>query len=143
MTNGTAALQLLVSEPASSTYPEVDKLDAVFTASQEIEIGDLIARAAVLMCQAAEKYLAGRATYPTSMQTGELIAQLYFLQQQSPEVFATTVIREGRRAVMAAMAQGAAVVASNGDMDQAVDEVLSWPLDVLARVTESEKAFAN
>ena len=77
-----------------------------------------------------------------SVQTGELIAAV-FLQQSAPEVFAAAADREGRRVLMAAMAQGAAVVASNGDMDQAVDEVLSWPLAVLAKVTESERAFAN
>ena len=147
MSNGTAALQLLAPDPTShAAFAEAPaaKPDAVFTASQEIEIGDLIAQAAGLMCLAAEKYLAGQSTLSNSMQTGELIAKLYFLQQSAPADFATIVRREGRRVLMAAMAQNAApVVASNGDMDLAMDEVLSWPLAVLARVTESERAFAN
>jgi hypothetical protein len=120
--------------------------DAV-SAETMIEIGDLIARAAVLTCLALEKYLAGQATYSISLQTGELIARLYFLQQSAPGVFATIVRREGRRALRATLMQdaaaAAALVAEHGDLDPALDEILSWPLDVLARVTEAERAFAN
>ena len=110
----------------------------------EIEIGDLIARAAVLICVGMEKYRAGQSTLSISMQVSELIARLYALQA-APD-FATTVIREGRRALPRALAQdiaAAVALCPRGDMDPVLDEILSWPLGVLARVTEAERQFAS
>jgi hypothetical protein len=134
MANGNAAIALIA--PARSPKDTPTAATAI-----ETEIGDLVTQAAMLLWQAARKRMAGQETFPTSLQVGERIAKLYALQQLTPG-FAAIVAREGRRALRAVLAQNEDLCRRD-DLDQTLDEILSWPLGILSRVTESERAFAN
>jgi hypothetical protein len=144
MANGAHALRL-VSEPpsapshAKSTAPQPPAAPAV--TELELEIGALVAQATVQVCLAMEAYKQGRSTLEINGQGAELIAKLYELRQSAPDV---DLVAAGKRALRIILAQNVpAAVLGQYNLDRELNELLSWPLGVLARVTASERARAN
>jgi hypothetical protein len=104
-----------------------------------IEAGELVARAAILICAALEQYQAGKSTLATNSQGAELIAKLYTLKQSTPDIdLARAGIRELRRIL--AHSIGAEAVCRRHDLDHVLGEIVAWPLEVLNQVTADEQA---
>ena len=148
MPNGASVAQKLVPLFTPEPLPQDVGTPTAAPAAPETErrIGEEIARAAVLICLAAEKRLVGQPTKAITRQAGEIFARLYELQATPGIDFVVTATREGRCALRAILMQGppaAAALCKRGDLDRALDEILAWPLGILARVTEFERRLRH
>ena len=132
---------------ALKVMPSVAPAAAPAAPAVEQRIGTEIARAAILVCLAAEEHRAGQSTLPITRQAGEVFARLYEIQQSTPDIdFNVVAARAGKRALRTILMQdptAAATLCKHGDLDRTLDEILGWPLSVLARVVEFERRLAN
>ena len=103
-------------------------------------IGAVTAAAAAALGQALVEYSNGGLTRATRAAGGDLVAGLYELQQVALARgagidFATVMRREGKRVLRQ---QHAADLP-----DAAIDEMIGWLLEIVAKVTAFERARAN
>jgi len=94
-------------------------------------IGELVAAAARAIVRALVEYQNGGAQPSTTRQGGDLIAQLYGLRQATVEEldFDATARACGKRVLRERYDDVSDVV---------LDELVSWPLDILAEVVRSQ-----
>jgi hypothetical protein len=114
-------------------------------ARAEIErrIGELVADAAGVVCAGLGDWESGIAP-ATQTQAGELFVTLFRLQQETlGEIdFAAVARREGKRILWER--HGSVLQQHYGPTAlDALDEIVSWPLVVLAKVTAVERARMN
>jgi hypothetical protein len=118
---------------------------ACANAQAEIErrIGELVAGAASVVCAGLGDWESGIAP-ATQTQAGDLFVELYRLQQTTlGEIdFAAVACREGKRVLWER--HGAVLQKHYGPAAlDALDEIVTWPLVVLAKVTAVERARMN
>jgi hypothetical protein len=139
MPNGVAATALVdpPSMPAS----------AKVTAPTEVEIGTVVADAAIMTFAGMQECQHGGLAATTRARAGNLFVQLYEMQQAHlGEIdFAAVARVQGKRVLWAHY--GAAMREhlrySDVELDAALDTLISRPLDVLARITAVERALAH
>ena len=135
MANGVAVRLAPEPTPASPSMQE-----DIRTA-----IGTAMASAATGLCFAMQEFQNGGLTSTTKMTNGERIAALYWLQQaHGGKIDFPAVARAAGKAVLrtyfdADFYRTYGEGAGEGVLDAAIDGVL----EVVAKVTASEKAFAN
>jgi hypothetical protein len=135
MPNGVAVA--LALDPAAAPAPAKPT-------EVEQRIGEAVADAAIMVLAACGDWEAqGRIAGDTRARAGGLFVELYKLQEASGAVDFSAVARiEGKRAIM--RRHGAALAEHYGvALDAALDEIISWPLDVLAHITAVERALAH
>ena len=94
-------------------------------------IGEVVAAAARAIVRALMEYQNGGAQPATTRHGGDLIAQLYSLRQSTIGYldFDATARAPGKRVLRESYADVS---------DAALDELVSWPLDILAKVVRSQ-----
>jgi hypothetical protein len=106
------------------------------------QIGELVANAATMICAGVEEFQDGRLTDATRRQVGELFVTLYQLHQATlGELdFNATARTEGKRVLL--RRHGAMLSKHYGAaaLDEALDEIVGRPLEVLRKVTAVERA---
>jgi len=106
-------------------------------------IGELVAAAACAIAQTLDERANGGLRPRTKMCGGDLITQLYALRQAcAGELdFDATARAYGKRAIAAhyAAARRELPDAPQGELtDAMLDEMVKWPLDILAKVVRSQ-----
>ena len=140
MPNGaTVALPLELDPPIGREHAEIIE-----------RIGATVADAAIAVCAGISDWEAdGRLSGTTRVRTGDLFVQLYELQETTLGKldFNTTARREGKRTIMrrhgAALKQHYGAALSAERLGAVLDEIIGWPLDVLAKLTAVERALAH
>ena len=99
--------------------------------AMERVIGEVVAAAARAIVRALMEYQNGGARPATTRHGGDLIAQLYALRQATIEQldFDAMARTYGKRVLREHYADVS---------DAALDELVSWPLDILAKVVRSQ-----
>jgi hypothetical protein len=105
-------------------------------------IGEVVAAAACAIAQALREFQNGGLRTETKMHGGDLIAQLYALRQymvgywdfdRVARTMGKQVLREGYGELKLALRE------PHDDLSEAtLDELVSWPLDMLAKVVRSQ-----
>jgi hypothetical protein len=120
---------------------------AVATTEVERRIGEVTAEAAIMVFAGMEEVQAGGLTPATRSRAGELLVQLYQLQESALGKidFNATARREGKRILWERY--GAALRTqlnySETTLDRALDDLIDRPLTVLRQVTAVERARMN
>jgi hypothetical protein len=105
----------------------------------ELEIGRMVAQAAILVCAAVEEYREGRSTLAINTQAATLTAKLYELRQAAPDI---DLARAGKRELRRILGPNIGVAEAccrQRSLDEVLETIVSWPLGVLAQVTADEQ----
>jgi hypothetical protein len=132
--NGAALA--LVPDPAPLPPAQAN----ITQANLEMAIGNAVADAALMVCTAA--FGPGGLDRTVRAAAGNMFVRLYELQATNPGLDFNAVAR--RAGVWTLRDRYGAVLAQCGDeaaLDAALAEVISWPLDILAKVTADEQAW--
>jgi triphosphoribosyl-dephospho-CoA synthetase len=142
MANGAAIALPLELDPAPAPRAEIER-----------QIGEAVAAAACAVCTGVGDWAAdGALADDTKAKAGDLFVALYWLQEAFGEIhFNVTARREGARVFRQRYAEalrqqfGATLSDAELDaaLDTAIDEILSWPLSILTKITAIERALAN
>ena len=113
----------------------------------EQRIGNAIADATIAICGGIGDWQAdGKLSPTTRTMAGDVFVELYWLQEATLGQFDFTVVarREGRRALL--QRHGAALAQHCRPPETAIapvlDEIIDWPLGILARITADERTLA-
>jgi hypothetical protein len=136
MANGVHAAALVELEPSITPTKEKDDL--------ELAIGEATADAVITIFAGVSDWSdGGRLSPATRTKAGDLFMQLYRLQEAAGGelAFRTIAFRAGARALR--RRYGAALTEQCGVPATALDfeEVLGWPLEIVRKITNDERAF--
>jgi hypothetical protein len=132
--------------------PELDPPTRREAAHAEIiqRIGNVVADAAIAVCAGISDWeFDGRLSGATRTRAGDLFVQLFELQEATVGLldFSAVARAEGKRTIMrrhgAALKQHYGAALSAERLDAVLDEIIGWPLDVLAKLTAVERALAH
>jgi hypothetical protein len=117
-------------------------------AELEQRIGMVVADAALAVCVGRSEWENGGLAPATKTAAGDLFVESFKLQETTLGELDFDVVahREGLRNLR--MRYGAVLAEHYGDfpasaLDRTLNQILSWPLSVLARVTAVERALAH
>jgi hypothetical protein len=86
-----------------------------------------------------ERCREGRSTVAINWQAAELTTRPYGLQQSAPHIDFAAAGKDALRRVLARNVGVAEELSRSCNLDRALDEIVSWPLSVLAQVTADEQ----
>jgi hypothetical protein len=135
MANGVYALPVKLREPSSTEDKQI-----------ELDIGIAMANAVIASCRALTDYeVSGAMSSTVRAENGAWLARLYMLQQEASGKidFTSTARREGRRLFYDR--HGVAFWAYHGTnfTERTLDVLIDNTLEVLAKITASERELAH
>jgi hypothetical protein len=114
--------------------------------SDELErIGEAVANAVFAVLGGCAEWDAAGALGPTiRARAGDSFVELYRLQEMYGGLdFDSTARREGKRVLLGRYGDGLRQQFAAATLDAELDEIVGWPLGILARVTAIERALAH
>jgi hypothetical protein len=141
MSNGTAALRLITSDPPPTPVP---------TSDMAAEIGEVVADLVVQFGQGLIDFEStGAMALSTKWRAGDLFAKLYGLQEAAAGKldFAAAMYRQGQivlaRRFSAAVRRQLCPDLDPAQLDAVHREAIGWVDDILTKVTRDERARAH
>jgi hypothetical protein len=132
MPNGTAVALPIELDPPTRQTSVIER------------IGQVVADAAIVTYRGAWEHADGGVSPVTQAKAGDLLVQLYKLQETFGELdFHATARREGRRVLRERWGKTLGQEFGQTTLDAAIDEILEGPLTILANVTAIERALAH